>query len=465
MGVGIQLLLARMIAPEYFGVVATALIVLNIMKVMIDGGFGAALVQRKNITRTDVSTVFYLNVVISVLCFAGLALLSQPLALYFEQPDLRWIIPSLSLTLLFASLGQAQAQMLIKQLKFKLMAKITFPAVVFGGLTGILLAICGANIWALIGQQLAQSGLRSALLWWFTPRELQPNFKISFESFRRLSGFSFGVLGNELLRCVTQNLVGLIIAKSFGAEDLAFYNRARFFQRSPTQPLVGLLNRVLFPVFSEIQDDKKKICSALRTGIPLAIGCVAPLMFWLMASAEPLIIVTLTEVWSESIQYLRVVPLMGITLVLSGIKSNVIRSQGDGQLIFLLSLFRNTVIIGGLLITWRFGIMAMIVGQVICFLLNMLVNDFFTQRYTGYSMREQWADWAPYVGLSAIVGLASMSIYWANLKSDLLTLIVQTVAFVLLYLLGCRLANLIVYQKLSHIIKQFKPLGRLAGTL
>lgn len=445
-----------MIAPEYFGVVATALIVLNILRVLVDGGFGAALVQRKHISRTDISTVFYLNIAIAFVSLGIIALVSNWIAIYFEQPDLTWIVPALGLTLVFASFGQAQSQMLVKQLKFKFLAKITFPPVLAGGAVGITLAFMGANVWALIGQQLTQSCLRSTLLWMLSPRENQPDFKFSVSSFRKLSGFSFAVLGNELLRRITQNLTGMIIAKSFGVEDLAFYNRARFFQRSPTQPLVSLLNRVLFPVFSEIQNEPKKIKSTLRSGIPIAIGCVAPLMFWLMATAKPLVIVTLTDVWSETIQYLRIVPLMGITLVLSGIKSNVIRSQGNGKLIFLLSVCRNSLIVVGLVITWRYGIIAMVIGQIVCFGLNMVINDYFTQRYTGYTLLEQWADWTPYVILSSFAGAIALAVSWANMSNHLVMLVLQTIVFGAVYFAGCWTMNLLLYRKIVSQINRLK---------
>ena len=443
-----------MIAPEEWGIIATAMIVLSILGVIIDGGFGAALIQRKQISRTDVSTVMYMNVALACIGFFFLLVAAKPIAVYFNQPDLTWIIPTLSITLLVASFGQSQSQMLSKGLHFKLLAKLTIPSILSGGLVGITMACFGFKAGALIGQQITINCVRTILLWVVCPRELQPNFGFSFSSFKKLAGFSFGVLGNSLLHRGTQNMTGLIVAKSFGAADLGFYNRARFFQQAPTTPLLRLLNRVLFPVFSEIQDDKTRLKSALRTGIPIAIGCVAPLMFWLIATAEPLILVVLTDVWSESTQYLRVVPLMGITLLLSGIKSNVIRSQGDGRLIFLLSLYRNAIILIGLLITWRFGIMAMIVGQVVCYCMNMIVNDYFTQRYTGYTMVEQWMDWTPYILLSCFSALLALPIAWTSISSSLVVLILQSLVFALAYGIGCKVLNLPIYQKVVGQIRQ-----------
>lgn len=456
----IQVILARLILPAYFGVVVTSMIVLNILSVFVDAGFGAALIQRKNISRTDISTVFYLNVGIALTVVIFLMGTRQAIADYFEESELVWVVPALSLSLLAASFGQAQSQMLSKTLNFKLLTQLSFPSVLLGGAVGIVMALLGANIWALICQQVTTNGSRSLLLWRKCPQEIQPDFGFSFESLKRLFGFSFGVFGGSLLHRVAQNLAGLIIAKSFGAEDLAFYDRARLFQKSSTQPLVGLINRVLFPVFSEIQDDKAKIRSALRYGVPLAIGFTAPMMFWMMATAENLVIVILTDAWSDSIQYLRVVPLMGITLVLSGVKANVIRSQGDGRLAFLLSLYRNTVILLGLLLTWQYGIMAMVVGQVVCFGLNMIVNDYFTYRYTGYTMMEQWRDWLPSVLLAGFAAMLSLAVYLVAVDSHLANLLIQTIVFLTAYLFGCKLFGLEFYQRLIQLGKHIQNPGR-----
>ena len=430
------------------------MIVLNILSVFVDAGFGAALIQRKNISRTDISTVFYLNVGIAIAVVAFLIGTRQAIADYFAEPELVWVVPALSLSLLAASFGQAQSQMLTKTLNFKLLTQLSFPSILLGGTVGVAMAWFGANIWALIAQQVTANGVRSLLLWQKCPKEIRPDFNFSFNSLKKLIGFSSGVFGGALLRRITQNLAGLIIAKSFGSEDLAFYDRARLFQKSTTTPLVGMINRVLFPVFSEIHDDKPRMKSALRSGVPLAIGCTAPLMFWMMATAEHLVVVALGDAWRQSIQYLRIVPIMGITLVLSGIKANVVRSQGNGKLVFFLSIFRNSLVIVGLLLTWQFGIMAMIVGQIVCFLINMFVNEFFTFRYTGYTMVEQWRDWLPSVLLSIAAAIISLTVYFASIESHFLNLIIQSVVFAIAYLLSCKLFNLEICQRLIQLGKR-----------
>ena len=433
----VQIVLMRLIAPENFGVIATVIILLQILSVIIEGGFGPALIQRKDISRTDISTAFYLNVGLSLAVMVGLILGAPTIAAYFKQPELEQILPLLALTLCFSAGGQAQLQMLMKGLKFKKLAWISLPATLISSAIAIAMAYKGFEIWALVFLRLSYELITTCLVWLTCPVEIRPNFRFSFRSFHKLSGLSMGILGSNLLMRVTRNLIDLIIARVFGAEQLAYYNRARFFQKAPTEPVVGILNRVLFPVFSEIQDDNAKIRQSLRNGVPMLMFFISPIMFFLIASAPALIVVLLTKTWLPTAEYLRIVPLFGITFSLAAIKSNVIRAKGNGRLIFILSLFRNALSIAMLYFTWQHGIMAMIIGQAICYLINMFLNDFWTSRYIQYPMLSQIWDWLFYVTLGACSALAAYTIELLQFESALLVLSMQTLVFSGMYLTVC----------------------------
>lgn len=437
----VQILLARIIAPENFGIIATVAILLQILSVLVEGGLGAALVQRREITRTDISTAFYLNVAISLIVMAGLIIWAPEIAEYFREPLLTEVLPILAVVLCVAAAGQAQMQMLIKNLDFKKLAWISFPATLISSGIAISTALLGYEIWALVLLRLSYEIMSTSLLWLFCPRDICPNFRFSLNSLRKLAGLSFGILGSNLIMRITRNLIDLIIARVFGAQQLAFYNRARFFQKAPTEPMVGILNRVLFPVFSEIQDDNARIRQSLRNGIPMLMFFISPVMFFLIASAPALVIVLLTEKWLPTAEYLRVVPLFGITFSLAAIKSNVIRAKGNGQLIFVLSLIRNGISIGVLSLTWQYGIMAMIVGQLACYIVNMLINDFWTARYIQYPMFLQIWDWIFYVLLGAGCAGLAWGVEQLPLDSALLVLGMQALIFTSTYVGICLLSK------------------------
>lgn len=433
----VELILANLIAPEYFGVIATVAILISILAVFVDGGFGAALVQRKNVSRTDISTVFYFNVFTAFLILGCLWFSADWFAAYFNDPLLGQVIPWLAVGICLSAFGQAQNQMMVKQLKFRELAWISFPSIVLSGILGVGMAMVGFEIWALVVLRLSRQGILSVLLWVTCPKEIQPNFRFSFQSLKRFAGLSMGIMGNTFVARLTRNLIGLVTMKVFGASELAYYNQSRFFQKTPTEPLVGVLNRVLFPVFSEIQDDNKKIKSSLRQGIPLMIFFVAPMMFFMIASARPLVLVLLNDSWLDTVSYLRIVPVIGITFSLAAIKSNVIRAKGNGKLIFVLSLIRNGLSIATICFTWQYGIMAMIVAQIVCYFINMTINDYFTRDYIGYSFTEQWSDWIPIVVIGGVSALPAYLVDYLTQESDLLILALQAIVFVVVYLTLC----------------------------
>ena len=447
----VQIILAHLIDVEYFGVIATVTILLQILAVVVDGGLGAALVQREKIDRTDVSTVFYFNLLSSLALLLLVVALRGTIADYLNEPLLKEIIPWLASGAFLAAIGQAQIQMMTRNLKFRRLAIISFPAAVLGGSAGIVLAMLDFQVWALVYMRLGTILLTSILAWIFCPSEYQPDFRFSIAALKRLSGLSLGVLGSNLIMKITRNMIELIIQKVFGAKDLGFYSRARFFQKAPTEPLLSILNRVLFPVFSTIQNDNRKIKRSLRTGVPILMFCVSPLMFWMIVTAKPLVIVLLSEKWLETVQYLRWTPLIGITFALSAIKSNVIKSKGDGRTIFVLSLLRNGISLATLAVTWRFGILAMLISQIGCYIVNMTINEIATSRYIGYSMQEQRQDYLPSLGASLLAAGLVSPLLWVEFELSIVDLTLQTSLFWLTYLMIAYLTGLSGLKALQKI--------------
>ena len=191
----VQILLARVIAPENFGIVATVAILLQILSVLVEGGLGTALVQRQQITRTDISTAFYMNLCISLTVMIGLILGAPSIAAYFREPALEEILPVLALVLCISAAGQAQLQMLIKRLDFQKLTWISFPSTIASSIIAIALALYGFEIWSLVMLRLSYQICSTSLLWLTCPREICPNFHFSFTSLHKLAGLSLGVLG------------------------------------------------------------------------------------------------------------------------------------------------------------------------------------------------------------------------------------------------------------------------------
>ena len=460
----IQVILAWLLLPEDFGIVATVAIILVIASVLTEGGMGAALIQKKDIDRIDISTVFFLNIFISLTILVVLTFASPLVANFFEEPILRYLLPVLAIGVFLSAFGQTQLQMLNRNLEFKRLFSISIPALVISGITGIAMALTGFGVWALVGQRLTRSFVMSSCAWAYCNPEWRPRAEFSLASLKKISGFSLSMLSVNLLYKTAQNIHGLVIAKAFSMSDLGFYNRAQSFQKQPVMGLTAALQKVFFPVFSRIQNDNQRIRSALRKGIPLMAFIVMPAMIWLIAVAEPLVIVVLGQKWLPSVPYLQVVPLFGCIFPLAALKMNVITGKGKSRLILMLGIFKQSLQLVVLFFTWRYGIMVMILGQLASGAFNMLLNDVVIARLIDYPLRKQVFDWMPsFVG--ALIALAAcLPLQYFIQTSPPIELLLRSALFVAVYLLYgaiIRLDGMALIGKLTDYFAKGSPVSLL----
>ena len=466
---GTQILLARILLPEEFGIVATVAIILALATVFTDSGMGSALIQNPDINKTDLSTVFTLNLLLSILIFAGLSLSGPAIARFFEAPVLVYVLPALAIGIVITAIGQTQMSMLQKNMEFDRLLKISIPASVASAVIGISMALSGWGVWALVGQRLTQNFVFTAGIWKFCNPEWRPRLGFSMASLKKIAGFSAAKLTNQVFRQVARNLHGVVIAKAYSMGDLAFYNRAGAFQKQPITAFSSSLNRVMFPVFSEIQHDNRRIRKALRRGIPPMAFLIVPAMFWLIAVAEPLILFLLTDKWLESIPYLRVFPLIGIAFCFSAIKNNVINGKGLTKTILVMGTIKPTIQMITLWFTWPHGIMVMLIGQVCCAWFNTMLNDLVLSRLIDLPIRKQLVDWIPYLTFSLISCACSSLIPLVGIMPPLMLLVLQTLVFGAIYLGLCRMFRVagmrFIIEKLSPMLNRNREQADSAGAV
>lgn len=440
----IQVLLARLIAPSEFGLLALLAIFIAFSQTIIDGGFSQAIIQKKTISRPDTSTVFFFNLLISLVMY-GLIFVSAPLiASYFAEPRLTLLVRVLGLNLVFNALGKMQHSLLIRNLEFAKLFKIRTPSIVIGGAVGIVMALMGFEVWALVFSQIATALFSTLCFWYFSDRELWPRWEFSWTSLKTMGRFGMGLLGASLFNQVGQNMYGLVIGKAFSFEQLGFYNRARTFHRTPSSGLTLILNRVLFPVFSTIQDDNVRICKALRKGIPIIAFVLFPVMAFLMCAADHIVVVLLTEKWLTSATYMRWFPIIGMIFPIAAVQLAVIRAKGRSGLFFAMDVVKNLVSIGVLIATYQQGVLAVVIGQVVvAIVVNLLINLPVCQRVVGYKITDQITDFLPYLCCVGVAAIPTMAVeFWSGIESHWMLLILKGVVFVAAYVAVCFLARL-----------------------
>ena len=396
------IVLARLLLPSDYGLIGMLTIFFSISLAIVDSGFSQALIQRKIVTQTDYSTVFYFNLLTSLCIYAGLYFASPYIAAFFEEPRLTLITRVISLSILFNALSIIQIAKLTKALDFKSQTKCSVIAIVVSGILGIYLAFLGYGVWALVIQMVLKSILNLLLLivfaWWW------PSLVFSKKSLKSLFSFGSKLLASGLLNAVFNNLYYVVIGKFFSTKELGLYTRANQFQLLPSETLAVILQRVTLPVLSGIQDDKERLVHYYRKFIRFTALVTFPLMLGLAVLATPLISVVLTDTWIESVPYLRLLALVGLLYPIHALNLNLLKVLGRTDLFLRLEIYKKIAIVITLLATFRYGMLALIAGQVLLSFLFLYINTYYTGKLVGYGLSQQLKDIYPYLFFAIFMG-------------------------------------------------------------
>ncbi len=336
----IGIILARLLFPEQFGLIGMLMIFMAVSQAFLDSGFGAALIQKQEITQTDICSVFYFNILVG-LAAAGLLSLAAPwIAAFYKQPVLTPLTRALSLTLVINSFGLIQNVLLTKQINFKTQTKVTLIAGVLSGIVGITLAVHGFGVWSLAIQQISSAFVRTACLWFFS--SWRPILIFSFTSLRELFGFGSRLLASGVLNQTFDNIYLVVIGRLFSAADLGFFTRAKTLNDVPSQSLSQMVGRVTFPVFSTIQDDRVRLKRGLKKALTTLVLVNFPMMIGLAIVARPLVLVLLTDKWAPSIPYLQLLCVAGLLIPLQSMNLNVLQALGRSDLFLRLEIVKKS---------------------------------------------------------------------------------------------------------------------------
>lgn len=446
----LAVLLARLLEPSEFGLIALVGFFIAVSQSFIDSGFGSALVQKQNVTRLDECSVFFFNIAMGCFATALLFTVAPLIATFYSQPSLKPVIRSLSFLLLINSFGVIQLRILLKQMNFKTLFSVNAISFPIAGSLGVCLAYFGFGIWSLVAQQLCYSSLHAILLWCFVG--WRPSWMFSFQSLKSLFSFGSKMLATGMLETTFQNMYELVIGKAYTPDLLGFYSRARVTQQLLASNLYFSIGRVTFPVFSSIQNDLVQLRSGVRRGLCYLGMINFPLMVGLAVVAEPLVQVVYTSKWLPSVPYLQLLCIVGLLHPLSAINSSVLSALGRSDLILRLELIKKGFAVLLLAGTWKFGIVPMIIGQVVVAIFGYFINCSYTSNVIGYSMKRQFWDLLPVLSLSLTMGAIVTAVGWYDYPNPHVQLLTQIVAGVLSFALLCRLSKMESYQSIEQLV-------------
>lgn len=445
-----NLILARILAPSDFGAIGMLSIFIVLSEQFIDGGLGSALIQKKDPSQADYSTVFYWNMSISLLLFILIQFAAPSIAAFYNMPILTDILRVVSVVIIINAFSVVQTNILTKQLSFKVLARINLISTLIGVVLSIIFAYLGYGIWSLVIKSLATALVTASLLWIFNT--WRPSLVFSLNSMKGLFGFGSLMLLSNLLNALFENIQGLIIGKKYTAQDMGLYSQAKKVDELPSRSISQIVTRVSFPVFSQIADDKNKLVSAVRNNIICTTYLIFPLQFMLICVADHLFIVLFTEKWLAAVPYFRIFCIYSMFISLNAINTNVYKALGKSNIYFWVQLVKKILALFLIVMGMNYGVKGMTWATSISGILWWIISSIINGRLIKYGLFSQIKDIViPFV-ISAVICLGVFLILRTLQFNHFGSLALGMVSYIALYLLFSIILKLKPYKIYLDII-------------
>lgn len=386
----IGIILARLLTPTEYGLLGMAGVFIFVTYVFVDSGFSTALIQRQVCSSVDYSTVFYLNLVISLLFFFLLFFSAGFIADFYLEPELRSIIRVLSFLIILYALSIVHRTIIIRQLDLRLLNIIQITSQVSSGIIGIILAYNGYGVWSLVWKTLLNQIFVNLQFWIFN--KWYPLFEFSLNSLRQMFGFSSKLLVSGIINKVYEQLYNLIIGKFFSAKELGLYTRANQFKNLPSQSLSGAIMSVSFPVFAQVQNDPVRLKHIAKKIIKATMFLNITAMLGMAAISRYLIITLIGSQWIDATVYLQLLCIVGMFYPLHPINLNILTALGRSDLFLRLEILKKILAIPVILVGIWTNVKIMIIGMIIISITSIFINSYYTKKLIDYGIKEQFLD-------------------------------------------------------------------------
>ena len=415
MGLGfvIGVILARLLSPDDYGLLAMIAVFNAIAFAFLDSGFGSALVRKPDLTEDDNTTAFFFNLAAGAVMFGIIWIIAPWVSIFYDKPILTPLLRAEGSLLIVSAFKIVQNTQLTRALNFKAKMIIRVVASVFGGVAGIIAAYSGLGVWALVTMHVADALISLVLLWIISP--WRPRGKWSRKSFNYLWGFGSKLLASGLLDTVYSNIYPIVIGKYYSAADLGQYTRAKQYASMPSHSLTGVIQQVTFPVLSQIQENDQRLGNNYRRMLRFTVFIVFPIMIGMAVLAHPLVISLVTDKWSQCVPYLQIICLASMWYPVHAINLNLLEVKGRSDLFLRLEIIKKVLITFVVFACVPFGIIGICCGSVFTSLACLAINTYYTGKLIDVGFVRQMKDMTPTLLASLAMGAV---VYFAVLPFD-----------------------------------------------
>ncbi|MBR3769369.1 MAG: lipopolysaccharide biosynthesis protein [Lachnospiraceae bacterium] len=449
----LQIVLARMLEPEHYGILAIMIIFTTLATVFIQNGFNTALIQNKDVTEDDYSSVLWVSLMIAVILYGVIYLCAPLIGTYYDMPELVSPLRVLALMLIPGALNSVQLAKVSREMDFKKVFYSNLAAILVSGVVGILIAYQGGGLWALVVQNMLNVFV-ACIVMRFTVK-LRIKFYCDVQRVRVLFSFGWKLLVSSLLDTLFQELRSLVIGKKYDSDTLGYYNRGKQFPQFLINAINGTVQSVMLPAMSAKQDDRAQVKAMMRNSITLSAFIVFPVMAGLAGVATPLVSLLLTEKWLPSVPYMQIYCFTMAFYPLSSCNLQAINAMGRSDIFLKLEIIKKSYALIVLLIAvFCFDTpIAIAMTGVFTTLISCFVNAYPNKKLAQYSYLEQVRDIMPSFLLSIImlvcvllVGLISLPSIWM--------LFLQIGVGILVYVLLAIITKVRPYRLVMQLLKQ-----------
>ena len=388
------IILARLLTPYDYGCIGMLLIFMVLAEAFIDGGFGAALIQKKSPTQEDYSTIFFWNIGVAAIMYIILYACAPAISRFYGIPVLCPVLRVQGIVLFIYAFNIVQRNLLRKQLKFRILSIVSITTSVIALSVTVFLAYSGYGVWSLVVQNILIAAIPAFVFWFFI--KWRPAAVFSWKSFRELFSFGFYMFLTHLMNQFGTQLQGLLIGKFYNPSTMGYYTKAFGTERLASNSISSVMTQVTYPVYAEAQDDKRKLANMIRRMTMTLAFITFPMMFILMLCAKPIFVALYSERWLDSVPYFQILCLAGLAGCLQSINLQSIAAIGKSKVMFIWTVIKRVVGIAFVVLGLVFlGMEGLLAGVVLNYWFSYFVNIGLVSKYIGYRFWKQILDILP----------------------------------------------------------------------
>lgn len=445
----VGLVLARLLSPDEYGLIGICLIFTTVLNGIVDSGFSNALIRKKEVTDEDYNTMFITNMAISIILYVLLFVSAPLVSDFFHRVELTTLVRVTGLILFLNALSITQVTILTKNIDFKTKTKASLVSAIISGVIGIAMAFMGYGVWSLVAQQLSKQLLYTLCLW--VLNKWCPKFTFYKESFKYMWGFGWKLLASGILNNVWNQLYQVVIGRCYTSSTLGHYTRANECASIFSSNLTTIIQRVTFPVLSELQDDKKKLLASYRKLIKVSMFVTVICMFALGAMAEPMIYSLIGPQWHQAATFLPFICITMSLYPLHAINLNMLQVQGRSDLFLYLEIVKKIITLIPIFIGAFVGVYWMLCASIFTGFIAFLLNSWFTGKFLNYSSWQQLKDVLPSYLIALFVGFIVYLLKFLPLSYNLIFPL-QILATIIVGWIVNRIINLEEYCEIKNIV-------------